>query len=233
MGGAYIEGYCYSEGGSGATAAIEANQSFATDTGVYVRPSVPQRFSDQLATWKTQLDAAIPLRAPWTVAYNSTSKRVSIASNGLVWAPALTLPGNVAAWIGWGSYGGIGAPDIYTGADTPGGRAELLGVTVEPAEDWTQTELAQYRHGRANAIVWGNHQVHKVTLHAAQAGYEAIAVGYLQAGRVRIYQDAAITTPYAVDNLGGYIDGYVIACGPAVEQGERWWSWEMLVGVSR
>jgi len=233
MAGAYIESYCYSEGGSGATVALEANQSFATDTGVYVRPSVPQRFTDQLATWKTQLDAAIPAKAPWVCSYSSTTKRVTIASAGAAWAPALTLPGNVAVWIGWQSYTGSGAPHIYTGQYVPGARAELIGATIEVAEDWTQTELAQYRHGRANAVVWGNHQVHKVTLHGNLDAYESIKQGYLQSGRVRIYQDSTITTAYAVDNLGGYIDGYVIACGPAVEQGDRWWSWDMLVGVSR
>jgi hypothetical protein len=229
MAGAYIEGYCYSEGGSGATVALEANQTLGTASGTYVRPSTPQRFTDQLATWKAQLDAAIPAAAPWVCSYSATTKRVTLASNGAAWTPV--LPGNVATWIGFGAYGGTGSS--WTGTYIPGARAELIGATVEVAEDWTQTELAQYRHGRANAVVWGNHQVHKVTLHGMLDGYEAIKPGYLQSGRVRIYQDAAITIPYAVDNLGGYIDGYVIACGPAVEQGERWWSWDMLVGVSR
>lgn len=228
MSGAYIEGYCYSEGGSGATAAIEANQTLATATGTYVRPSVPQRFTDQLATWKIQLDAAIPAGAPWVCSYNSTTKRVTISSAGLAWAPV--TPGNTDQWLG---YLASLSASSYRAANAPAGRAELLGVTVEPAEDWTQTELARYRHGRASAIVWGNHQIHKVTLHAGPDGLASMSIGYLQAGRVRIYQDSTISTPYSVSNLGGYIDGYVIACGPAVEQGEQWWSWEMLVGVSR
>ena len=228
MAGAYIEGYCYSEGGSGATVAIQANQTLGTASGTYVRPTTPQRFTDQLATWKTQLDAAIPGGAPWVCSYSSTTRRVTIASAGLAWAPV--TPGNTDQWLGY--LASISA-STYKGANAPAGRAELLGVTVEAADDWTQTELAKYRHGRANAIVWGNHQVHKVTLHASPDGYYSIGIGYLQSGRVRIYQDSANTSPYAVDNLGGYVDGYVIACGPAVEQGEQWWSWEMLVGVSR
>lgn len=228
MAGAYIEGYCYSEGGSGATVAIEANQTLGTASGTYVRPTSPQRFSTQLATWKTQLDAAIPAGAPWTCGYNATTKRVTISSTGLAWTPV--MPGNTDQWIGFISFG---AAVSHPCANPPAGRAELLGVTVEAAEDWTQTELAKYRHGRANAIVWGNHQVHKVTLHTSMDGYYSMGIGYLQSGRVRIYQDSANTSPYAVDNLGGYVDGYVIACGPAVEQGEQWWSWEMLLGVSR
>lgn len=228
MANAYIEGYCYSEGGSGATVAIEANQTLAVSPATYVRPSTPQRFTDQLATWKAQLDAALPAGAPWSCTYSSTTRRVTIASTALVWAP-LTV-GNSNKWLG--TLTSVLA-NTYTGINPPGARAELIGATVEIAEDWTQTELAQYRHGRANAIVWGNHQVHKVTLHAGLDGYASMSIGYLQSGRVRIYQSATNTTPYAVDNIGGYIDGYVLACGPAVEQGERWWSWEMLVGVAR
>lgn len=229
MSGAYIEGYCYSEGGTGATAAIEANQTLATSTGTYVRPSSPQRFADQLVTWKTQLDAAIPAGAPWSCLYNSTTRRVTVSSTGLPWVPV--LPGNVAVWIGWQLYGGT--PTALTGTAAPAARVELLGVTVEPAEDWAQTELAQYRHGRSVVTTWGNHQVHKVSLHCDTAAAATFQIGYLQGGRVRIYQSSTATSAYAIGNEGGYIDGYVIACGPAVEQSENWWSWEMLLGVPR
>lgn len=229
MAGAYIEGYCYSEGGSGATVAIQANQTLGTLSGTYVRPTVPQRFTDQLATWKTQLDAAIPASAPWSCSYSPTTRKVTIASNGALWDPV--LPGNVGQWIGFISYGGTGSS--WTGSDAPAARVQLIGATVEVAEDWAQTELVKYRHGRSVTTTWGNHQVHKVTLHCDKVAATTFQIGYLQSGRVRIYQSATATSAYAIGNEGGYIDGYVIACGPAVEQSDNWWSWEMLVGVPR
>lgn len=231
MAGAYIEAYSYSEGGSGATVPLDSTQTFGVLTGpTYVRPSTPQRFTDLLASWKAALDTALPGNAPWTVAYSSATRRVTVSVAAGVFKPTLLTAAGV--FIGMTSIVG-GTKASWTGNAAPAGRAELLGVTVEPATDWTQTELAQYRHGRANAIVWGNHQVHKVSIYAQAEAIASMQAGYLQAGRVRIYQDAAITTPYAVGNEGGYIDGNVIACGPAVEQGEAWWSWEMLVGVAR
>lgn len=230
MSGAYIEAYSYSEGGSGSTVSLDSTQTFGVlGVPTYVRPSTPQRFSDLLSSWKAALDIALPAFAPWSVTYSSTTKRVTVAATGLFKPALLDAAG---AFIGMTSITG-GTKASWTGNTVPGGRAELIGATVEPAEDWTQTELAQYRHGRANAIIWGNHQVHKVSLFASATGVASMQIGYLQSGRVRIYQDSTITTPYAVNNLGGYIDGYVIACGPAVEQGEAWWSWDMLVGVSR
>ena len=223
-----IEAYCYSEG----TAAVQANQSLSITAPVAatVRPSAPELFSTQLATWKTQLDALGV--GTWTVAYSTATRRVTVSKTGAAFT--LFNVGNFARWAGYtqglgGSYASI------TAASPPGARADLLGVTVEPAEDYSQTELARYRHGRGIATVWGNHQIHRCTLHGMDDAVDALRVGYLQAGRVRLWQgdSGAALTAYNPLNPGGYVDGYVIACGPPVEQSERWWSWDMLIGVPR
>lgn len=232
MAGAWIEAYAYSEGPTtGAAADLETVQTLGiirTSTGLayYSRPAAPQRWSDLLATWAASLSAQSLLTVGLT--YSAVTHRLTLTTSA---SCTPQLPGNVAAFLGF--TGTIGAGTSWAGSSAPAGRADLLGVTVEPAEDWTHSELAQYRHGRARATVWGNHQVHRCTLYCTGDAIGAVKQGYLQAGRVRIYQDATELTAYNYATLGGYIDGYVIACGPATEHSENLWTWDMLVGVPR
>lgn len=227
---AYIEAYAYSEGPASntAAAALQTAQTFAVSRlGVtaYARPATPQRFSDLLSTWASQLTTATGVTVGMT--YSATTHRVTLTGSAAI-LPVIV--GNGATFTGFtGSFGP--AATSWTAASAPAGRVDLLGVMVEPAEDWTHIDLAQYRHGRARAVAWGNHQVHKVTCYATGDGVAAFQAGYVQAGRVRISQGSVAS--YAPDTPEGYIDGWVIGCGPGVEQSPALWSWDMLIGVPR
>lgn len=232
MAGAWIEAYAYSEGPTtGASAALQTVQTLGltvTATGLtyYARPASPQRWSDLIATWAASLSSQTGLTV--TLTYSTTTHRLTLATSA---SCTPVTPGNVKAFTGL--TGTLAAGTSWTGAAAPAGRADLLGATVEPAEDWTHTELAQYRHGRARSVVWGNHHVHRCELYCTGDAIAAVKQGYAQAGRVRIYQDAATLSAYDYATLGGYVDGYVIACGPPVEHSENLWTWAMLVGVPR
>lgn len=234
MAGAWIEAYAYSEGPTtGVSAALETVQTLGLNklsTGVtsYSRPTSPQRWSDLIATWAASLSAQTGYTVGLT--YSATTHRLTLTSSGTV-TPIMV--GAVEDFTGL--TGTLAAGTSWTGAAAPGGRADLLGVTVEPADDWTHSELAQYRHGRARATVWGNHQVHRCTLYCTGDAIAAIQKGWLQAGRVRLYQSNAGDglSPYNYATVGGYVDGYVIACGPGEEQSANLWVYTMLIGVAR
>ena len=233
MAGAYIEAYAYSEGGSGATCPIDTVQTFATLTGTYVRPSTPQRFSDLLASWQSAMNTAEPAGAPWNFYYNPATRRVTLETAlGLyAWDPALSA--QTSLFVGFTSYGGTGTS--WTGAEPPTGRCELIGATVEPAEDWAQIELARYRHGRTAAVVWGNHQIHRITVHVDPINTIIYGQGWVQSGRIRVYQanSGAALNAYSATNPAGYVDGFVIGSTPVAQQSEGWYSSELLVGVPR
>lgn len=236
--GPRIAAYSYSEGPeTGSSAEFDCTQTMAvvewlTDpTVTYVRPTTPQHFVDLLAAWNTLLDTHTP-DGLYTVTHDATTGQVTIAStNGTDFRPVMR--GNVAEWAGF-TQTLAGFAQTWTGASRAAGMADLIGVTVEPAEDVARIDLAEYRHGRAVATVWGNHQTHAVALLFDAATKDQIEAGYLTTGRVRIWQ-AGDATAYSPANVDGYVDGYVIACGDPTEEGDdgELWILRMLVGVPR
>lgn len=236
MAGAFIESYVYSEGPAtnSFTAPMETVQTLAVyknsnATTYRARPAASARWTDTLTAWAAQLTTATGLTIG--VTYSATTHRVTVTGSAAI-RPVMV--GNGAIFTGF-SQALTPSATSWLAASPPAGRADLLGVMVEPADDWTSLELAQYRHGRTRATAWGNHQVHKVTLYAAGDAITSIQAGYLQAGRVRIYQGNSGTElgAYNATTPEGYIDGWVIGCGPGVEQSEALWTWEMLIGVPR
>jgi hypothetical protein len=234
MAGAWIEAYVYSEGPASdtATAALQTAQTLAVYVGGtaathYARPSATTLWSALLTAWASQLSAAAGFAVG--VTYSATTRRTTITGAAAI---RPTMVGNGAAFTGF-TQTLTGTATSWTAASAPQGRAELLGVTVEVADDWTHTELERYRHGRARATVWGNHAIHRVTMYASGEGIASIQAGYLQAGRVRVYQDAANLSAYDYANIGGYVDGWIVGCQPGVEESENLWRWDLLVGVPR
>jgi len=234
-----IMAYCYSEGPiTGAAAPMTANSTLSVieaatpGTTTEARPLTPELFSTQLTTWGAHLNTYSPA-GTYACTYDNATERVTIAStNATSFKPV--MDGNLATWLGF-TQSIVGNNTTWVGSSAPAAVAELLAVTVEPAQDAARVDLAEYRHGRAVASVWGNHQTHRVTLvFSRDTTLAQIAAGYLTAGRVRIWQGRD-ATPYSPTNVDGYIDGYVIAADDPTEDGDvgELWTLSLLIGVAR
>lgn len=196
------------------------------------RLTVPLPFWTQLAQdcvlthWATAI--AAQYGDTFELTYSPTTRRVSMyAENDDV---ATTLVKSTPLLTGITSSIGNEA-----GADAPAAVVELYGVTVEPVVDDPRLELRTYRHGRAAAIAWGNHALHRCTLYISSRDKAVFETGYCLSGRVRITQDDDNAGAYDVTNLGGYLDGYVVSVGDILEDGDigEMWRCEMLLAVAR
>ena len=237
--GPRIMAYCYSEGpANGSTATVNANSTIAVieesdpGTTVYARPLVPELFTTQLASWLTELNASA-LAGAYLWAYSDSTQRVVMSTtNTTTFQPV--FPGNTAVWLGF-TQAITGYATEWTAESAPACMAELVAVTVQPAEDAARVDLSRYRHGRAVAVAWGNHQTHLVKLaFSRDTTLTQVKAGYLTSGRVRIWQ-AGDGTAYSPTNIDGYIDGYIIAADDPVESGDvgELWTLDLVVGVAR
>jgi hypothetical protein len=241
-----ITAYSYVHDGAAETGSTQpAHNSTATlavieendpGTTVYVRIVTPTSLylpggGDQLATWAGLLATYTDSGDAYTCTYDTTTRRITIASAGAAFRPVMV--GDGAVWLGF-TQSMVGYDTSWTGESMPAGVAELLTATVEPAEDGSRIDLHEYRHGRAVAVAWGNHQVHKCTLYLDGNSLGAFDPGYLMAGRVRI-QQGADTAAYSATNIDGVIDGFVVATDDITEEDDIGGSWSvsMLVAVPR
>lgn len=245
---ARIIGYGYSEGPAAqagaalaATAALQSVNAIAITeqaypaTTVYARTAATARLTDQLSAWGTSLSLPAPaggIGGVYSLSWDATARRI-VFTGSVSFRP--TMPANVASWLGFTQNLSSGWAGTWTGAQAPGGIVDLVAALVEPVEDWAQVDLEEYEHGRPVATAWGNHQAHRVTLVALGEAVAALQLGFLQTGRVRIYQDITDATAYAYTNPQGYIDGYVVAASDPVEDGAagELWTVRMVVGVPR
>lgn len=220
-----------------ATATIGAVEQGSPGTTTYVRPTSPKAFyapelaSDQLRAWDAALDAYTPAGL-YAVTYSPTTKRMTIAStNATAFVPVMVEAS--AVWTGF-TQTLTGWATSWTAQDAPAAVCELLGVTVEPAEDAARVDLKEYRQGRAVAVAWGNHQLHRVTLYFKSTDLRVLDPGYLVTGRVRIVQGAD-TTDYSPTNPDGVVDGYVVASTDPAEEGDlgECWTVNLLIAVGR
>jgi len=239
--GPQIMAYCYSEGPvNGAGPELDANSTMATieqvtsGTTSYARPLVPELFSTQLETIRVEWDDSAP-HGLYSLSYDDDTERVTVQSeNFKAFRPQMT--GNSALWFGFSQdlSASAGWATTWVASAAPAGLVELFAAEVAPAEDAARIDLARYRHGRAVATVWGNRQAHRVRLHFRSGAKAQIEAGFVTSGRVRIWQcgDAAAYSP---TNVGGYIDGWVLASDNATEDGDIGgiWSVDMVVGVAR
>lgn len=240
-----IVAYSYSHEGTAATGSTHPrHNSTATlavieesDPGstVYARSTTSIPFylptgSDQCAAWATVLNANTTSGGPYSITYDAGSRRVTIASGGAAFIPVMV--GDMATWLGF-TQTLAGYADTWTGESAPAAVAELIAATVEPAEDNARIDLHQYRHGRAVAVAWSNHQLHRVQLFLDSAASQAFDPGYLMTGRVVILTGDA--TAYSPTNIDGKIDGFVVATTDVTESDDigGTWSVSMVVAVPR
>lgn len=206
----------------------------------YVRPTVPVPFytssptGHQLVAWQDALNANVAAGTPWSVDYNPATRQMNI-TGAVNFRPAIPPNSSTAIWTGLTQDLTSGWATQWSSEVPPAAVAELLAATIEPAEDMARVELHEYRHGRAAAIAWGNHQVHRCVLTFRSENLHLLDPGYLATGRVRIYQVADNETAYSATTPGGYVDGFVIASTDPTEDGDigELWTVTMLVGVPR
>lgn len=239
-----IVAYTYSNGSAtgsthpafSATNTIGIIEQATSPTVTYARPTTPKPFyapeesADQLRNWQSTLFTYTPAGV-YTCTYSPTTKRVTIAtSNGVPFRPVMVE--NLALWTGFTQELSSGWATSWTADDPPAAVAELIGVTVEPAEDGARVEVKEYRHGRGLAIPWGNHNVHRVTLYLTSENLHVFDPGFLLTGRVRIYQGSD-TNDIGPDNPDGVLDGWVLASSDPTEDGDlgEVWTVSMLVAV--
>lgn len=232
-------GYCYSEGPAfGSTAAMQHNSTLAVieqatpGTTTYARPLVPRLLTDQLSDIQATLDAQTPA-GTYSLTWSSATNRITLAStNATNHRPSMV--GNGANWLGF-TQALVGWALTWTADSAPQAVAKLLGVTIEPAEDWAQIDFAAYRHGRVASIGWGNHFAFNVVAHFSGENIATMLAGYLTTGRVRIHQDETDANPYSATHPGGYVDGWVVVADEPTEEGDTGdlWSLRMVLAVPR
>lgn len=240
-----IVAYAYSEGANtglphppyASTSTLGIIEQATPATITYARPTAarpfyaPESAADQARDWVTVLNALTPAGL-YAITYDAATQRVTIAStNATPFRPVMVE--NLALWLGF-SATLAGWATSWLAPSAPACVAGLLTATVEPAEDAARVDLHEYRHGRAVAVAWGNHQLHKITLHFTSASLRIFDPGFLLTGRVRIYQGSD-TTDYSPTNVDGVIDGWVIASDNPNEDGDlgECWYVDCLVAVAR
>lgn len=182
----------------------------------------PEAPTDQLRQWTGTLNDMAPAGI-YQFSFDPDTQRLTIETlNSVYFRPAPYE--NAAIWTGF-TQTMTGTAQRWTGASPPACVMPLAGVTVEPAEDGDRVDLQAYRHRRSIATVWGNHALQRVTLVGSiQGGFgangQATAAAFCLNGRLRIYQGDSNTQPYSPSNVGGYVDGFVIAATDPTEDGD-------------
>lgn len=232
-------GYCYSEGpAGGSTAALPHNSTMAVieqatpGTTTYGRPTAPKLFTAQLADIAAEWDASSPAGL-YSITWDGAANRVVVATtNATNHRPSMV--GNGANWLGF-TQALVGWNTTWAGASAPQAVARLLGVTIEPAEDWSQIDFGAYRHGRIASVGWGNHFAFTAIAYFSGENIAPMQAGYLTTGRVRIHQDETDPDPYSATHPGGYVDGWVVAADDPTEDGDTGdlWSLRLILAVPR
>lgn len=196
---------------------FDAHNRIGTDEGggtVYAELTSPELAITAPATFATLLTAAGA--ETYTGSWASDYSAMTLSATGLF---DLDMPGSVDTYLGLSS--GSGASS-YTGSGTPRAIVPTVSVDVEIAEPGERVDLRVWRHERSDALWWGNHTTHRVTLLLTQANADLLLEGPCSRGRVRIYQTEtpSTETAYSASNVGGYLDGYVVGITAVDSLGE-------------
>lgn len=223
----------YSPGSS--SGSYVATNTLNVDVGagsVVVRSSAPLNFEDLLADLTTAADTAVPAGAPWSFRYDATTQRVTVESGASANFSYSQL-GNLFNYLGMNPT--ASGARTYSGWRAPAGVLECLSLEVDPPLDASRVDLAQYRHGRSIATVWGSAMTFRCRAWISAAQRDTWQAGYVTTGLVRVYQAGGSTSPYSATNLGGYIEGYVVGTSDlqVYGQNEGVLSWSFLLSKAR
>jgi len=195
---ARIEAFLYSEN----SASAMEHTSALTAGGSTVVLSAPKVFTDALAEWQSDLGGG------YVVEWIAASNAVRVRSGG---AFVLAFTGNLHKCLGFSAASGHSGQSTYTGDVQALGRYDVLKIELDTLTDAAAVDLRQYRHRRAEAMAYGNHDLYqsRVWMTAAQAS--SYLASYCAAGKVRLYQTTDDLTAYSATNVDGYIDGWILA----------------------
>jgi|DEB0MinimDraft_10_1074344.scaffolds.fasta_scaffold13240_2 hypothetical protein len=202
-----IECCLWSSGTAGdmdATATLAITDAGGTDTFTLTEPLL---LTDALSDWQTQIDSSATLVDSYTIAWSSNAVMVT---NDNANTFTLALSGNLATALGFSSTPQTGA-DSYSSDQTPLVRFDDIRVQVTPPTSGGDVALREYAHGRARSIAFGAVDVFACRLWVPHAVAGALFGGYCASGKVRLWCDSSNGSAYSSSNLGGYLDGYVLA----------------------
>jgi hypothetical protein len=218
---ARIEAYLYA---SGTDDVLEATAGFTiTEPGpVVYRATLPAtaRFSDALVTWQGLLNASA-LAGTYAITWNDQRQSVNISATGVA-SFGITFHGNLAA--AWGYSSGIAGALDYDSDLQPLLRYDGILWGSGEIVNGDNVDLRQYNYGRHRAIAWGNVDLWDSEIHVQSSRVDTFLASYCVSGKVRVYQDSAITTAYSATNLSGYLDCYVIGISDPLEKRGRIWT---------
>jgi len=195
---------------SGTEGTLDATQTVKlTDSGggpVSLVLAAPALLDAALTEWQTAANSSGTLAETYT--FSRSGRAVTISATG---AFDYELVGDLGT--------ALGLPDSDSGSDSYTGEGAsamftALAVDCEPIEISERVELEEYRHGRVESHVFGNHDLMRFTLYLDTATQEVLPRSYCAAGKVRVWQDTAVASAYAVETEAGYVDGYVAAMSP-------------------
>lgn len=229
-----IESWIYSSGTVGLRAAT-SDLTIAETAGVTETfcLSGPMRLSDALMDWQTQLNASVGLANAYSLTWNSTAQAVTIARSLGVRSFVPSFSGNLAAVLGFS--GSLVAGTTFTGTTPSLARFDGIRVGASVYRPGERVDLREYRHGRSEALCFGNHDICDVKVLLPKTQAERFSRSYCAAGRIRIYRDQTLVAAYAPDYPQGYTDGYVLSVSRirTIGGAEEWVEFELRLGVPR
>ena len=229
---ARIEAYIYS---SGVTGTLDATQSLTvTEPGPVsftATLAAPALFSDALTQWAALLNAS-PLTGTYSITWDSAAQSVAISATGVA-SFDFTLHGALRAVWGYSGAGGSGAAS-YVGNVQSRARFDDLRFSSGAILNADDVQLRDYTYGRHRAIAWGTVDTWRSRVHVQNARADLFLSSYCVSGKIRVYQDETIATPYSAVNLGGYVDAYVVGLtNHADTRGRVWLMCDLDLSVPR
>ena len=229
-----IEAWLWASGGSD----LDATATFViTEPGPVVyqaRLDQPYLLTDALTAWQGALNASA-LAGTYSLTWDAAAQAVTISATGVA-SFAVEFSGNLHKALGFSTATGHTGALTYTGDQQALARFDAVRwSTSSLMPDESPVATTRYRHGRARVMAWHTLDVAQGTLFISDSRLDAFAASYCAAGRVRVYVDESVTTAYAHDNLGGYLDGFVLRC-ETEERDERRTTWSRVmldIGVAR
>lgn len=203
-----VEAYLWSDGVSPPT--FPSCQRFEADKGGFNSDrvlSAPAPFSDALNSFVAGMTIDLPGTFDWTMTQAGVLSLVGTGAWDVTWHGAAQR----AFGFEGSQTGTSGSPSGYSSTLPLLLCVPVYPADVQPADDGSVVDLVPVENGRDFGLHFATHERWRLQLVTTDALADAFRVGYCGRGRVRFYQGADASFA-AVDNLDGFIDGWVYGC---------------------